>query len=356
MTETGCMNHSPRTKALFICGSINQTTQMHQVARELPEVDAYFSPYYADQSWMRFGHRIGITEWCIMGRRLQKRCLDYLEAHNLPIDVEGRRGGYDFTVSSSDLVIPNNIRKAPVIVVQEGILDLPNKMTELCKRYPLIPRWFGGTAMTGLSGLYDRFCCASEGYREHFIREGADPEKVVATGIPNFDDCERYYQSDFPHRGYVLVCTSDMRETFKFDDRNALIRKALRIADGRQLIFKLHPNERVDRATREIKEIAPNALVYSTGSAEEMVAKCDVLITQWSSLTFVGLALNKEVHSNFDLETLKPLIPSQNRRAAANIANVCREELARFRETVSLTESSKTPSKKSFSIHINNAA
>ena len=31
-------------KILYLCGSLNQTTQMHQVARELPEVEAAFTP------------------------------------------------------------------------------------------------------------------------------------------------------------------------------------------------------------------------------------------------------------------------------------------------------------------------
>jgi hypothetical protein len=40
-----------RKRVLFICGSINQTTQMHQIASELPEYDHYFTPYYADRIW-----------------------------------------------------------------------------------------------------------------------------------------------------------------------------------------------------------------------------------------------------------------------------------------------------------------
>ena len=36
-------------KILFICGSLNQTTQMHQIASHLMnEYDCYFTPYYAD--------------------------------------------------------------------------------------------------------------------------------------------------------------------------------------------------------------------------------------------------------------------------------------------------------------------
>jgi hypothetical protein len=48
-----------------------------------------------------------------------------------------------------------------------------------------------GTAATGLSDAYHAFCVASEGYRDFFIRKGARPEKIIITGIPNFDNCEQ---------------------------------------------------------------------------------------------------------------------------------------------------------------------
>jgi hypothetical protein len=71
----------------------------------------------------------------------------------------------------------------------------------------------------------------------------------------------------------------------------------------------------------------PGALVYADGSAEEMIANCDVLITQYSSTVFVGLALGKEIHSYFDLDQLKRLMPIQNHAAARNIAAVCGDVL-----------------------------
>ena len=66
------------------------------------------------------------------------------------------------------------------------------------------------------------------------------------------------------------------------------------------------------------------ALVFTTGSAEEMVANCDLLITEWSSTALVGLALNKEVDSMFKLEELRRLVPMQTPDSASNIAEVCR--------------------------------
>jgi len=183
------------------------------------------------------------------------------------------------------------------------------------------------TGMTGLSDAYRAFCVASEGYRDFFIRRGARPEKLVVTGIPNFDDCRRYCTNEFPYRHYVLACTSALRELFQREDRESFIRRAVEIAGGRQLIFKLHPSENVKRATREIRLHAPGATVFAIGSAEEMIANCDVLITRFSSIAFVGLALGKETYSDFDMDELRRLMPVQNASAALNIAHVWRRFL-----------------------------
>ncbi len=321
------MHDLTRHTVLFICGSLNQTTQMHQIARALPECAHAFTPYYCDGvlEWFR---KRGLAEFTILGEKLRKRCTDYLERAGLPIDFEGREGRYDLVVTCSDLLVPRNVRSRPIVVVQEGILDPDSFGLRLWRRFPFLPLWLGGTATTGLSGLYERFCVASPGYRDVVVRNGAPAEKIVVTGIPNFDDCERYRRNEFPHRGFVLVCSSDARETLKGDDRQAFVESALRIADGRLLVFKLHPNEDVERATAEIARWAPKALVYASGSAEEMVANCDVLVTQYSSTAFVGIALGKEVHSYFDVEELRRLCPLQHGRAAENVANVCRELLA----------------------------
>ena len=68
--------------------------------------------------------------------------------------------------------------------------------------------------------------------------------------------------------------------------------------------------------------------IFANGPTEQMIANCDVLVTQFSSVVFVGLALGKEVHSYHPLEMLKRLMPVQNGRAARNIALECRQLLA----------------------------
>lgn len=312
-----------RKRILFICGSMNQTTQMHQVSRHLTEYVQVFTPYYCDGIDELY-RRLGLMEFTIIGDKLAGRCRRYIEENGLAIDYRGKNGPYDLVLTCSDVYIQKNIRKNKIVLVQEGITDPETFAYRLVTRFRFLPLWLAGTAATGLSDAYQYFCVASEGYRDFFIRKGARPEKIVVTGTPNFDNCERYRTNSFPHRNFVLVCTSPLREVFRGEDRVAFLRRAVEIAAGRPIIFKLHPNENATRAIREIETHAPGATVFTTGSAEEMIANCDVLITRYSSTAFVGLALGKETYSDFDMEEMRRLTPAQNNAAAANIAQVCR--------------------------------
>lgn len=315
-----------RKKIFFICGSMNQTAQMHQISKHLSDYEQTFSPFYC-HGFDEILRRLGLVEFTIAGNKMVERCRAYLLDHGLPIDYQGKNRPYDLVVTCTDVYLQKNIRDNRIVLVQEGIIDPDSIMFHLVKRFRFLPRWMADTAMTGLSDVYRAFCVASEGYRDFFIQRGARPEKIVVTGIPNFDNCRRYCTNDFPYSHYVLACTSNLRELFRREDRQAFIRKAVEIAGGRQLIFKLHPNENIERATREIKTHAPAAMVFTTGSAEEMIANCDVLITRFSSTAFVGVALGKETYSDFDTDTLSRLMPLQNDSAAFNIAKVCRQVL-----------------------------
>jgi hypothetical protein len=316
-----------RPRVLFVCGSINQTKQMHQIAAELGNIDARYAPYYCD-GILDLMRRAGILNFTILGAPWRRDCMDYLKTHELPVDMDGASGPYDLVLTCSDVIVPRNVRSQRLLLVQEGMTDPLRFWYWMRRMLPFLPLWSAGTANTGLSGLYDRFCVASPGYRDLFVKRGADPDRIVVTGIPNFDDCRSYLKNDFPHRDYVLVCTSDTRETWKFDNRKKFIRRCVEIAAGRQLIFKLHPNENHARNTREINRWAPGALVYTRGSAEEMVANSQELIVQYSTLAYVGIALGKPTHAYTDIEELKRLMPIQGGQAARNIAEVCRALLA----------------------------
>lgn len=312
-----------KKRILFICGSHNQTTQMHEISQHLKAYEHAFTPYYCD-GLAEVLRRLRLLEFTILGYKHADRCQQYLHDHDLPIDYRGRRAPYDLVLTCSDVYIQANIHRNRIVLVQEGVTDPEELAFGLVKRYRFLPRWLAGTGATGLSDAYQRFCVASEGYRDFFIRKGAQPDKITVTGIPNFDYCERYRDNSFPHHGYVLVCTSPLREVFRGEDRVAFIKRAVQIASGRPLIFKLHPNENARRATREIARLAPEAIVFTSGSAEEMIANCDVLITRFSSTAFVGLALGKETYSDFDMDEMRRLMPVQHGAAAARIADVCR--------------------------------
>ena len=234
----------------------------------------------------------------------------------------GELFNYDLVYTCSDLIIPKNILGKKIILVQEGMTDPENFMYHLVRKFNL-PRYLASTSTTGLSDTYDYFCVASEGYKEFFVSKGVNEGKLKVTGLPNFDNCIRYCKNNFRYKKYVLVATSDSRETLKYENRKKFIKKCIGIAAGRQLIFKLHPNENVKRATKEIKSLLPEAVVFSKGNTNEMIANCDVLITKYSSVVYVGLALGKEVHSYFDINLLKKLQPVQNNGMSAfNIAEV----------------------------------
>lgn len=55
-----------------------------------------------------------------------------------------------------------------------------------------------------------------------------------------------------------------------------------------------------------------------------MIANCQELITQFSTLVYVGIVLGKKVHSYFDLNELYRLVPEQNGATSAKkIADIC---------------------------------
>lgn len=306
---------------LFICGSMNQTTMMHKISQYFFEDNCYFTPYYSDGLIRLFAEK-GLLDNTILGGQFRLKTIEYLTSNNLKIDFYGEINNYDLVFTCSDLLIPQNIKDKKIVLVQEGMTDHENILFYLVKKLNL-PAWIAGTSTTGISNAYTKFCVASQGYKELFIRKGAKPEKIEITGIPNFDNCKEFLKNDFPYKNFVLAATSDSRETLKFENRKEFIRNCLLIANGRQLIFKLHPNENHERAEREINKTAPGALVLKDGNTNHMIANCETLITTYSSVVFIGLALNKEVYSLFDINQLKRLLPIQNGgQSAKNIAMV----------------------------------
>lgn len=317
-----------RKKILFIGGSLNMTRMTHAVARHLQdEFDCWFSPFYSDGIYDFLATHTSLVDFTVLGGNFRRQTDAYLHLHNLPIDYRGKAREYDLYVITTDLTIPRDLKDKPLILIQEGMTDPEGLMYHIVRKLRL-PRYLASTSTNGLSNQYRYFCVASEGYRDFFIRKGVKPEKLIVTGIPNFDNCVAYLDNDFPLKHYVLVATSDARETYKFDNRKKFLRQAVAIADGRPMIFKLHPNEKFDRAIREIHEVVGDAPIYTDGNIDHMIANCDALVCQYSTVVYTGIALGKEVHSYFDLDMLERLAPMQNGGVSGqNIARVCRHIL-----------------------------
>ncbi len=320
-----------KKKVLFTVGSPNQTTQMHQIASHLmADYDCWFSQFYSDTPLINWGVRQGLLDFTIMGRQFRAKAEAYFAEHNLQVDFQAKKHEYDLVVMCSDLLMPHNVRATRSVWVQEGMIDPVNYLAQVVKALKLPRYWSVGTSLNGSSNMCDAYCVASEGYKEFFTTMGTEPYKQFVTGMPNFDNLDASRHNDFPHQGYVMVATSDARETYRPDNRPAFIRKCVRIAAGRQLLFKLHPNEDLERGEAEIRANAPDdTLVFQTGDTNAMIANCAELITQYSTVVYVGIALGKPVHSYFDLDTLYRQAPVQNGgTSAANIAELCRQFLA----------------------------
>jgi hypothetical protein len=301
---------------------------MHQIAEHLPEYDCWFSQIFTDAALVNaIIDYTPILDKTIVSNTFRNKSEAYLKDFRLNIDYRAKKNQYDLIVFCSDLVTPRRLLNTKTVWVQEGMIDDLDWKSKLVKHLGL-PRYLAGnTSLNGTSNLCDLYFVASEGFKTYLADRGADTSKLLVTGIPNYDNLRKFEQNDFPHRGYVMVATSDIRETFRTEDRSGFLKKAVEIAAGRRLLFKLHPNELYDRALQEIRALTPaDTLVFQSGNTNEMIANCVELITQYSTVVYVGIALGKKVHSYFDLNLLERLTPIQNNGSSAGkIAQMCRQ-------------------------------
>jgi hypothetical protein len=315
-----------RRKILFITGSINQTSQMHHISKHLGDYDCWFSQLFADSAFLKTIIKYTpFADATVLADHFRVKSENYLRQYGLQIDYEGNKNKYDLVVYCTDMVVADKFKQTKTIWVQEGMIDKRTPLTDIVKTLQLPPYFTGDTSLNGSTNICDIYCTASEGYKNYFAKLGTDPSKLIVTGIPNYDNQRQFLDNDFPYHNYVMVATTDMRETYRFENRPAFIKKAVKIAAGRQMLFKLHPNEKVDRAEAEIRKYAPaGTLIYHSGNTNHMIANCSELITQYSTVVYTGIALGKKAHSYFDLEELKRLAPIQNGGISAkNIAQIC---------------------------------
>ena len=326
------MTHTQtKPKVLFILGNHNHNSILHQISMQMPEVDRWYTPYYCDDgSPLDYMRRLGLLEFIALGKRYRAECLEYCARHDLRVDLGAKRNKYDLVVTCSDLLIPRNVQNNRIVGVMEGMIDPKAFWAKARAIFPSLPRWVMSTTGTGLSCLYDKYCLASEGYIDEFHARGAPRHRLAVTGLPNFDNFAGHIKPGHWAEKYVVAFTSDGRECLRPDDRPAYIKKCLEIADGRPLVFKFHPNEKMSRSIREVEAMAPRAewlADTSRGTGEELAANCASLVTEWSTLAFFGVALGKPTYSYRSHDELRRLLPLQHGQGAANIANVCREVL-----------------------------
>src|SRR5262245_34853386 len=195
---------------LLICGTVNQTRAMMAIGNELADHHCYYTPFYCDGHLLRASQR-GQLDFTVLAGPLRERSIALMRSADVPIDDRGERREYDLIVTCTDLILQDNIEGRRIVLVQEGLTEREGFLFWLVKHLG-VPRGFAITAAFGASDGSEVFCVASPGARDLFRAKGVRDEKMVVTGIPNFDNVVAYLNNDFPHRDFVLICTSTARE------------------------------------------------------------------------------------------------------------------------------------------------
>lgn len=316
---------------LCLGGSLNQTSQLHQITRHLEdEYNIYFTQIYGSGFFFKLLAESGISDNTVLGKNssFTAKSLEYIKANHLKYDYRGETLGidYDLLLVSTDLVFPKRLKHKKIAWVQEGMIDPPMPFGKWIKKLRLPLYFTGDTSLNGTSNIADIYFSMSQGYKKYFVQNGTDENKILTTGIPNFDNIEELKNNPLKERDYVLVATSDIRELGGNDDRIDFIKKCLKIANGKKLIFKPHPNENLYRVTQEILKEAPHAEIVTKVNLDHMIANCDILITQFSSCVYLGLVLGKVVYSYFTMEDLESKKPIQNHgKSSEIIAKILKE-------------------------------
>jgi hypothetical protein len=186
-------------KILLLTGSMNQTTQMHEISKYLSEFDCWFSQVYSDSPVFRFLlHRTWILNKTILGNAFRKKSEEYCGDHGLKVDYGARANHYDLVICCTDLIIPRKIRNTKTIWVQEGMID-PYTIKSKIVKFLGLPPWFcGNTSLNGSTDKCDIYCVASEGYRFSLALKGTHPDKIFVPEYPTMIRCLNLSIIGFP--------------------------------------------------------------------------------------------------------------------------------------------------------------
>ena len=75
-----------RKKILFVIGSPNQTSQMHQIAIQLPEYECYFSQLFSSHPLISRIVRSGLLDNTVFAGEFRRKADLYLKEHRLAND------------------------------------------------------------------------------------------------------------------------------------------------------------------------------------------------------------------------------------------------------------------------------
>src|ERR1700712_3382821 len=98
---------SLRKKILFIIGSPNQASQMHQIASQLPDYDCYFSQLYSRHPVVRLVKKTGLLDTTILAGEFKRKGDAYLEKHRLRNDYARTiySNRYELVVFCTDMLV-----------------------------------------------------------------------------------------------------------------------------------------------------------------------------------------------------------------------------------------------------------
>jgi hypothetical protein len=329
------MSFNARPEVLFICGSKADTACLHQVSQHLDQCRIWFTPYYGG-GLVTALRGLGLLDRTIAGRQASQGCLEYLRNHHLAIDWNGGRGRYDLIVTCSDVLLPDNIVRRPLLVVQNELWH-PDFAPGLVRRelaHRL--RRYVAAAATGLSGAYERLCVASFGYRDRFVELGVARDRMVVTGLPGHDDYQAYASSEMVGSGYVLVCGTRATESVNGFTLRRLLQRAVAAAGALPILVQLAPDAPIQPVARWV----PHARIAPKIETDALIAGSSLLISPWVAHAYVAMALGKPVLGQRSLRDLHHFVPVQTRSAARDIAGVCRALLGQ----ATIAESDLSPS------------
>ena len=137
-----------------------------------------------------------------MGNPLRKKAESYMAQNQLNLDYKALENSYDLVVFGSDMLFPQKFVNTKTVWVQEGMIDPYTTLSSIIQKLKLPRYWSFGTSLNGTSNLCDIYCAASEGYKKYITHYGTDEKKVIVTGIPNYDNLEKFANNDFPYHSY----------------------------------------------------------------------------------------------------------------------------------------------------------